>query len=259
VIARQQSEIGLVRFGLLELPGVVQAVTTRAAGNLSLVEAERVAETRRNRRHIAELLEIEPKQVVCAHQVHGDRVVRIGRDDRERGAWDRDTAIANADALITDEPDVFPMLLFADCVPILLLDPRRRALGVAHAGWKGTSLSIAARTVEAMGREFGSDPSDLRAAIGPAIGRCCYEVSDDVAVAVQSAAPDAGLTSPGPHGRPHLDLPGANRAQLVAAGLRADNVELSGDCTSCRVDRFFSHRAEHGQAGRHGALLGLRE
>ena len=168
-------------------------------------------------------------------------------------------AIADVDALISDEPGVFPLLLFADCVPILLVDPRRPAVGLAHAGWQGTAGAIAARTVEAMAAEFGSDPADVVAGVGPAIGGCCYEVSDEVAGAVLAATPPgAEALRPGRGGRPHLDLAAANRAQLLAAGLRPECVELAEQCTSCRVDRFFSHRAEQGRAGRHAAIVGLR-
>lgn len=302
MIARQPALDGFLSFRTLDLPGVVQAVSTRAAGNVSFaVAGADPAEVRRNRRRLAESLEIDPTWLVCPEQVHGNRVARVGRGDRGRGASSRADVVAGADALIADEPGVVPMLLFADCVPVLLIDPRRPAIGVAHAGWKGTVGQIARRTVEAMARELGSEPGDLRAAIGPAIGGCCYEVSDEVAQAVLAAAggvsgrtgrqrvadavPTAGdrATGPaaggpidgriqapapegaaehvvhvGPHGRPHVDLAAANRRQLLAAGLRPENVEVARICTSCQVGRFFSHRAEQGRAGRHAALIGLR-
>jgi YfiH family protein len=263
VTSRAGTPSRTIGFGSLALPGIVQAVTTRAAGSLSFATGDEPGRVRRRRRALAESLEFEPRQLVCAEQVHGARVARIGAGERERGAWSRADAIPGADALITDEPAVFPMLLFADCVPILLVDPRRRAVGLAHAGWQGTARSIATRTVEAMRAELGCDPADLRAAVGPAIGGCCYEVSAEVAEAVLAATPGGQVdrsrpvAREGPRGRPHVDLAAANLAQLRAAGLRLENVEVSEDCTSCRVDRFFSHRAERGQAGRHGAIVGL--
>jgi YfiH family protein len=259
VISHPSAPSRLIGFGALSLPGVVQAVTTREAGSLSFAVGDDPDDVRRRRRALAEALEIEPRQIVCAQQVHGARVARVGAGERERGAWSREDAIAGADALITDEPGVFPLLLFADCVPLLLVDPRRRAVGLAHAGWQGTAGAIAVRTVEAMRAELGCAPDDLRAAIGPAIGGCCYEVSDEVAAAVLAAVPErtGEVAREGRRGRPHLDLAAANRAQLIAAGLRPENVEVSAECTSCRVDRFFSHRAEQGQAGRHGAIVGL--
>jgi hypothetical protein len=276
-----------VSFWTLDLPDVAHAVSTRAAGNLSFaVEGADPADVRADRRRLAEGLEIEPAWLVCPEQVHGTVVQRVGSDDRERGAWSRADVVRGADALITDEPGVVLMLMFADCVPVLLVDPVRRAVGAAHAGWKGTAGRIASRTVEAMVREFGSRPEDLRAAIGPAIGGCCYEVSDEVAAAVLDSvgsiapyptggrgqapalreAPDSlgdhqegrELVRQGPRGQAQVDLAEANRRQLVAAGLVPGNVEVAGMCTSCQVGRFFSHRAEHGKAGRHAALIGLR-
>jgi len=232
---------------------LVQAVSTRADGNMSLAVGDDPAAVRGNRRRFAEALELEQSWLVVPEQVHGGVVRRIGLAERGRGAWCLDDAVGRADALVTDEPGVVAMLTFADCVPVMLYDPRRAAIGVAHAGWKGSSLEIAAATVRAMAREFGSEPGDLRAAIGPAIGGCCYEVSDVVADAVGRAH-----AMPGPHGRPHVDLAATNRAQLLRAGLEPQNVEMSAMCTSCRVDRYFSHRAENGRAGRHVALIGLR-
>jgi YfiH family protein len=263
VIARPSPPGRLIRFAALAaLSGVVQAVTTREAGSLGFAGRDDPAAVRRRRRALAEALEIEPRQLVCAEQVHGALVARVGAGERERGAWSRADAIPGADALITDEPGVFPLLLFADCVPILLVDPRRRAVGLAHAGWRGTARAIAARTVEAMRAELGCEPADLRAGIGPSIRGCCYEVSGEVAEAVLAATP-AGAEPPadqvvrsGQRGRPQVDLAAANRAQLLAAGLRPENVELSEHCTNCRVDRFFSHRAERGEAGRQAAIVG---
>jgi len=183
------------------------------------------------------------ERVVRAEQVHGARVARV------TGA-DGGAVIPGADALVTDEPGLYLMLLFADCVPVLLSAPGEVA--IAHAGWQGTASEIARRTVEAM----RGAPETVHVAIGPAIGVCCYEVSDEVADAVQRTV-DEPITRPGPRGRPHLDLAAANRAQLIAAGLRPENVELSGVCTACNVDTYFSHRAEKGQAGRHAAYIGL--
>jgi YfiH family protein len=130
-------------------------------------------------------------------------------------------------------------------VPVLLWNDRQVA--AAHAGWKGTALGIAAKTVEAM----GSPPESIHAVIGPSIGRCCYEVGDEVAEAI-------GHAEAGPRGRPHVDLWVANRAQLIAAGLRPENVDVTGVCTACNVERYFSHRAEQGKAGRFAGAIGIR-
>lgn len=219
--------------------------TTRRDGNLRSTETE-------NRARLFAWLGIAPDQVVNAEQVHGGEVARVSRADGGR-------VVPGADALITDDPDLVLMLQFADCVPVLLHDERRDAIGSAHAGWKGTAAAIAGRTVKRMRVDFGSEPKDLHAWIGPAIGQCCYEVSDEVADAVRTATPvDAPLVYPGPNGRPMLDLQGANRAQLLAAGVRPENVHWRVTCTACQTDRWFSHRGENGQAGRHASLIALR-
>lgn len=237
---------------------LVQAISQRQHGNLSFVAGSDPQAARANRERFCRGVGVPPASVVCAEQVHGDRVARVGQVDRGRGAFGRDV-VPGVDALITDEPDVYPMLLFADCTPVLLHDPVGQAVGVAHAGWRGTSLAIAARTVEAMERQLGSQPRNLRALVGPCIGGCCYEVSPEVAAAVQASASGISVTTAGPRGRPQVDLGAANRAQLLSAGLSDANIFVVVDCTACGVERWFSHRAEQGRAGRFGALIGLRQ
>ena len=221
--------LDLVRYPLLA--GLDHCVTGRSVGD-------------GHRGGLRAALGLEPDRVVRAEQVHGGLVARVGAGDGGQVA-------PGADALVTDARGVRLMLLFADCVPILFWDPETLAVGAAHAGWRGTAARIAESTVATLGR-----PISLKAVIGPCIGACCYEVSDDVAEAVQATV-DAPVTRPGPRGRPHLDLAAANRAQLLGAGLRPENVYVDGTCTSCNVDRFFSHRAEQGRAGRFAAVIGL--
>jgi hypothetical protein len=125
---------------------------------------------------------------------------------------------------------------------------------VAHAGWRGTVLGVAGRAVEAV-TDLGGDPASMRVVIGPSIGPCCFEVGDEVV----AAFPDAnGARSIGPRGRSHLDLWELNRRQLVMAGIAADRIEVSGACTRCDPDTYFSHRALGYPAGRFGAAIGLR-
>jgi YfiH family protein len=218
--------------------------TTRHDGSLRSTDHE-------NRAGLYARLGITADRVVNAEQVHGGEVARVTSADGGR-------TVPGVDALIADDPDLMLMLQFADCVPVLVHDPRHDAIGAAHAGWKGTAVAIAATTVDAMRIHLGSDPGELRAWIGPAIGQCCYEVSDEVAGAVEAATPGASLTYPSERGRPMLDLQAANRAQLLAAGLRPENLHWRVTCTACQVDTYFSHRGENGQAGRIAALIGLR-
>jgi YfiH family protein len=234
-------------------PGLAVGVSDRAFGNLSPGRGDEPSVVLTRREALAELLGFALEDIVCPEQVHGATVARVGARDRGRRA-------PAADGLIADEPGLLLLMLFADCVPVCLFEVERRAVGIAHAGWKGTAGRIAAGTVGAMVEAFGVRPERLRAVIGPAIGACCYEVGDDVAAAVRASVGPTeadAVVRPGRRGRPHVDLAAANRAQLVEAGLRPESVEMTGLCTACRVDRFFSHRAEAGQTGRFGAAIGI--
>jgi len=163
-----------------------------------------------------------------------------------------------ADIVLTNNPAVTLVMRFADCVPILLYDPRQQALGLAHAGWKGTVLGTAAAAVEAMQQAFGSRPADLLAAIGPSIGPDHYEVGDEVVAQAREAfAAQADAFLPRHRDRTHFDLWAANRWWLTQAGMPAAQIETAGICTACHVDDWYSHRAEDGRTGRFGALLAL--
>ena len=168
---------------------------------------------------------------------------------------------------------------YGDCTPILVYDPVRHAVGLAHAGWRGTVAGMASALVQAMVESYASDPATLVAVVGPAIGPCCYEVGPEVVDAVRLAFPEAALVlatppsrddavvfaaqvskgqpkSNGAASRPHFDLWEANRLQLAQAGVK--QIEVAGVCTSCRRDLYFSHRGDHGRTGRFGAVVMLR-
>ncbi|MCC3372869.1 peptidoglycan editing factor PgeF [Cohnella sp. REN36] len=214
----------------------------------------------RNRRLVAETLGWTFEAWTCAEQVHGARVHVVRETDRGAGKMSRDAAIRDADALVTDEPDVLLAMFFADCVPLYFYDPRRGALGLAHAGWKGTVKDVAGETVRTMAAVYGTDPADLHAAIGPSIGACCYEVDEAVLTHVRQIAADGdGRFYTGrDEGKANLDLKEINRHLMIKAGILPSRIEMSTWCTSCRTDLFFSHRKERGQAGRMMSWLGKR-
>jgi YfiH family protein len=150
------------------------------------------------------------------------------------------------------------MLRFADCTPVWFYDPIQRAIGLAHAGWRGTVAGIVRETVAKMRTAFGCHPGDLIVGIGPAIGPCCYEVGPDVARAVARSFPaDAPwLLEPRSANRWHLNLWLANELQLQQAGVR--HIHVAEICTACNTGEWFSHRAERGRTGRFGALIGMK-
>ena len=246
------------RFESLARLGVAHGVFTRIGGhsrppyhslNVGRAVGDDMEAVEANHRAIYRALRLEGSQVTAAEQVHGNRVARVR-------AGDGGSVIQAADALISDLPRRFLMLRFADCVPVLLYDRRRSAVGLAHAGWRGTMANIAGLTVRAMVRAFGTDPADLIAGLGPAIGPCCYQVGREVIAAVQETFPTTlGLLQEQRDGTARLDLIRANAWQLAQAGVA--HCEIAPFCTSCRVDEFYSHRAEGGRTGRFAVLLGL--
>jgi len=154
--------------------------------------------------------------------------------------------LGQGDALLENTPGCVVAVKTADCVPILLVDESHRAVAAVHAGWRGTVAQIVRNAIEAMHREYGAEPSGLHAALGPAIGKCCYEVGPEVAAHF------------GETGRAHVDLIEANRQQLLAAGVAPHRIYASGLCTMCPGDRFHSYRRDKEAAGRQYSFVGVQ-
>ena len=204
---------------------------------------------------------VDPERIVTMGQVHGNAVIRVTGDDAGKGSRDPATHVGYADALITDVPDVVLMTLHADCQPILLVDPVRRAVAAVHAGWRGTVADVGGSAVAAMAEAFGSDPADVLAYLGPAIGPGENEVGDEVIAAWLEQARNLGddaqraVTKPGL--KFHFDVPTANRLLLQRAGLTPQHIEVSNICTKSSKDAWFSHRGHGPNAGREGALIAI--
>ena len=216
---------------------------------------------------------VAPDRFVTLNQVHGRHVVTIRRgiDDAALAALQADRP--DADGVVSDDPNVAVVVRAADCVPVLMADRQRGAVGAVHAGWRGTAARVAVAAVEALGREFGSRPADVMVAVGPAIGSCCYEVGPNVVDAFASAGHERYLidrwflAAPGPRGgfrpvprvadapRLRLDLPGANKDQLVLAGVPEHNIHVAGLCTAMHLDVLTSYRAEKDRAGRIAGVI----
>ncbi|MGN8832608.1 peptidoglycan editing factor PgeF [Selenomonas montiformis] len=214
---------------------------------------------RTNRQRYMRAAGLRADDLVTPVQVHGTHIERVGRAGAGRGAFDYQDAIPATDALITNEPGLPLMLCFADCTPVLLADPVHRAVGIAHAGWRGTVKKIAARTAARMREEFGTKMEDLLAGIGPSIGPCCYEVGEEVAHQFETSFPagkDAIVQRK--EGRSYVNLWEANRLQLIEAGLVPSHIEVAGTCTSCKHSWFFSYRADGGTTGRLAAVIALK-
>ncbi len=211
-----------------------------------------------NRKLFLSYLHIKSDHIVAAEQVHGNRVARVGQAEMGAGALDYESACKATDALITDVPGVPLFMCFADCVPLIFYDKEKHAVGLAHAGWKGTIASVAKETVQAMTEEFQTNPSDLLVGIGPSIGPCCFSVGDEVADAFRSYyGQEADRILQEKDGKAHINLWEANRLQLEQAGIRSGNILSSDTCTSCQHAWYYSYRADGGTTGRMGAVIAL--
>jgi YfiH family protein len=224
-----------------------------ASLNLGYRAGDRRGDVDRNRTLVEEAFDIPAGGLILMGQVHGDciRVVE--------GSGAPAEGLPECDGLMTDRPGIALGIRTADCVPLFFVDRLGRAIGAAHAGWRGTAGGIAGKMVESLANRFSMRREDLLALIGPSIGPCCYEVDAPVFDRF-SALPGAGefLRACQKEGRWMADLALANRLQILQAGLPAENIFSSGLCTACRQDLFFSHRAGGGTAGRQISLLMLR-
>jgi YfiH family protein len=266
-----------------QLPWLIHGFSTRPGGvsllnkekvlNLGFTEWDTQENVLENRRRFQSALGAFDLQLITLKQIHSD-VIHL---------FDANTATAGpcrGDALATNRPGLLLGVQTADCVPILLVDPKKRAVAAIHAGWRGTLARIVVKAIGKMQMQFKSRPGDLLAAIGPSIGGCCYEVGTEVATQFHSQFAEApewfdefrtgdepnpiqwlNMMPPGHQPPPKnvlLDLRKANRAQLLSAGLRPGNISVSDLCTACRRDLLFSYRKEAAQSGRLMSVIGLR-
>lgn len=261
---REAGGVPYLSFPLLAGTGLVRHLfTTRLGGvsggiwasmNTSYTRGDEPAAVTENRRRLARIMGLAATDLVTAEQTHTTNVAVVT-------ATDAGQRFANTDGLITNVPGLGLMTFFADCVPLYFVDPVRRAIGLAHSGWRGTVAGMGAVTVKRMGEAFGSRPADLIAAIGPSICQDCYEVSEDVIREVQQAFPAAvwpALFRAKADGKYQLDLWQANRHILTAAGIKEANIAVTNVCTCCNPEILFSHRASHGRRGNLSALLALK-
>lgn len=210
-----------------------------------------LARVRENRILSFQAMGCEPESIFDVWQVHSADVVCA------RAPRPIDESYRQADIILTDKQDVTLFMRFADCVPIMVSDPRNGVIGIAHAGWMGTLRDVASATINAMKKQYGSNPADIVACIGPSIGPDHYEVGADVILQVmQKFGDESELILKSHNGKIHFNLWETNRLLLEHAGVQ--NIEISGICTACNTSDWFSHRAEKGRTGRFGALISLQ-
>jgi polyphenol oxidase len=249
--------VDILRSPLLDLPGVRHGWPTRAGGvslgkrgslNLGYRWGDEPALVDENRRRVAVAAGYDPARLQVTKHVHGTNVWVVG---------DLAPLPAEFDALVTDRTGDVLGAFAADCIPMLMVDPVRRVVAAAHAGWRGTVGQVAVRAVDTMISRFGCSAGDIRVALGPSIGPCCFEVGPEVVTAFENAFPATpGLIVPGPN-KPHVDLRVATRTQLEAAGIAAAHIDDRPPCTRCNPQRFFSFRRDGQEGGVHMGFIGL--
>ena len=258
-------KIGSLEYSVADtLDGSVHCFSTRHGGvseghcatlNLGVHRGDVYENVVKNYEILGSAVGFSPEQTVFTKQLHTDIIRVVDESFRGEGLY-RDVSDV-CDGQITNRPGVALVAFAADCTPVLLYDPVRKAIGAVHAGWRGTAAGIAAKAVEAMAREYGCRPENIRAAIGPSIGPCCFETDWDV--------PQAMLDSLGEAARPAISQKGekyfvdnklCNTLWLQKAGVT--HIDVSPECTKCRPDRFWSHRVSGGVRGSLAGIIMLK-
>jgi YfiH family protein len=258
----KQVNFGALRYYVFESmvdSGVTHAIFTRNGGvsqapyatlNTGGTVGDDPRAVAENRQRCFSALDRKLTSMYDVWQVHSSKIVVA---DAPRSA---DQAHLQADIILSDKQNVTLFMRFADCVPIILVDPILHVIGMAHAGWIGTVNHVAAETVHAMHQHFGCLPENLQVGIGPSIGIDHYPIGEDVISKVKKAYPEyASEILINKNGKTHFDLQKANSYSLNELGVK--NIEIAGICTACHLENWFSHRGENGKTGRFGALLAL--
>lgn len=197
--------------------------------------------------------------VMSQKQVHSVSIRRVGESDWGKGLL-RPSDLEGIDGMITDTPHTLLITFHADCTPLFFLDPVKKAIGLSHAGWRGTVNGIANKTIEAMKQEFGTNPKELLAAIGPSIGGCCFQVEEPVRQEFLQKLPfsEKWIHNDQEEGKYKIDLKQINRHLLLESGLKESSIDISDYCTKCNPDLFFSHRAMGEERGNMAAMMELK-
>lgn len=252
-----------------ELPGIIHGFSSRLGGvsegclssmNLSFSRGDEPEHVRENFRRIAESIGFSEKDLVFSMQTHTANVRRVGREDCGRGL-ERPVGYCDVDGLVTNEPGVVLATFYADCVPLFFVDPVHHCIGLSHSGWRGTVGKIGKATVETMAREFGSEPGDLLAAVGPSICQECYEVSEEVIGLFRENFAEElwpKLFYRKDNGHYQLNLWEANRLIFQEAGILPQHITVTDICTACNPELLFSHRASGGKRGNLAGFLEIK-
>ncbi|WP_070041325.1 peptidoglycan editing factor PgeF [Robinsoniella peoriensis] len=267
---KNETTVPFLSFPMLEDTGVtVHGFSTRLGGvssdhltsmNLSFSRGDKEENVRENFRRIGESIGFSCENLVFSDQTHTTNVRVITVEDRGKG-FVKQRDYSDIDGMITNVPGLVLSTFYADCVPLFFVDPVKKAIGLSHSGWKGTVGKIGRITVEKMTAEYGSDPKDIFAAIGPSICQDCYEVSEDVILQFRENYDPAlwdSLFYKKANGKYQLNLWKANESVFLEAGIIKEHISITDICTCCNPEILYSHRASQGKRGNLAAFLALK-
>lgn len=268
VVYNKINTLELVQFkNLLEHnKEIIHCFTTRKGGvskepynwlNMSFNKKDARENVMENYRIVAQAIGVNIEDMVLSNQVHDNKIRVVYDEDRGKGIVKK-SDITGYDGLVTNSCNVVLVTFYADCVPVFLFDPVKKAIGLVHSGWKSTLKEICKEAILKMTEEFNSDSSDIIATIGPSIGKCCFEVGEDVYKDFLEKLDYSKKHAVASNGKYFIDLPLVVKDTLKNQGLKEKNILLSHVCTKCNKDIYFSHRGDNGNTGTLAAFMKLR-
>jgi len=257
---QEKQNINIYKSSIFDHENIIHGFTIRNGGktpfssvNFSMGTAgnpELLSSVEENRKKICKILGLNHENLIIPEQKHTDNIKIVSSTDDD---------VSNCDGLITEVPELVLMLLFADCVPVIIYAPDRHVISVVHAGWRGTAKSIVKKAVNILETEFNADIKKLKAVVGPAIGKCCYpvsnEVSEELEITITKDCDNIFTRNMKDINLIDVDLKKLNARQLEESGVI--NIDVSDNCTCCMNSVFYSYRAENGKTGRHAAIASL--
>lgn len=257
-----------ITFPKLDRAGALHAFSTRLGGvsdgdtasmNFSFTLDRSAEVVRKNFCIFCDAVGFDHEKLVLSQQTHTANIRKVTEADVGKGVW-RERDYTDIDGLVTDVPGIVLVTQYADCTPLIFFDPVRRVAATSHAGWRGTVAEIGKKTADLMVSDYGCDAKDIIVAIGPNIGKCCYEVDDPVINEIDRMSYlDRSLCyyDKG-NGKYMLDLREVNRQILINSGIRSENIDIADLCTCCNSDIFHSHRATSGKRGTLAAMIAIK-
>jgi polyphenol oxidase len=260
-----QADFSLKKVGNTKL---IIGMTTRNGGestppfsslNLGLHVHDNKYNVIQNRELVAKELSFPLKDWVCAEQIHGATIMEVTEHHRSKGVFSYEDAIKATDGLYTKQPNILLTAAYADCVPIYFAVDHPSIVGIAHAGWKGTTNKIAGNMIQQLQQHENVKPDKVHVYIGPSIGACCYEVDERVIAEVKESCKNSHLTYQPTDKGYMLNLKELNKQILLEVGVLEQHISVSPNCTSCDNELFFSHRKEKGKTGRMFGFIGMKQ